>query len=204
MADKSKSKRRKLERALAGAVKPKNVLPKDAFRVEHLNYKRLVPTTKVLAQIITIRPLELIVSLPNQLLGHIPITNISPEYTARLESAGDSSDDDSDAELEGHDEEAADGEGKFAGLPGLDDLFVVGDWVSAIVVASGSANSKVKLGGRTGDESVRAARRIELSLEPEKVNEGIAKGDLRTAFVSPVQPLFTPSQSLMLLLLPLT
>jgi len=37
--DKSKAKRRKLERALQGAIKEKNVLPKDAFRVEHLNYK---------------------------------------------------------------------------------------------------------------------------------------------------------------------
>lgn len=37
--DKSKAKRRKLERALQGAIKEKNILPKDAFRVEHLNYK---------------------------------------------------------------------------------------------------------------------------------------------------------------------
>lgn len=37
--DKSKAKRRKLERALQGQVKEKNLLPKDAFRVEHLNYK---------------------------------------------------------------------------------------------------------------------------------------------------------------------
>lgn len=38
--DKSKAKRRKLERELAGAaIKEKNALPKDAFRVEHLNYK---------------------------------------------------------------------------------------------------------------------------------------------------------------------
>lgn len=37
--DKSKAKRRRLERALQGAIKEKNILPKDAFRVEHLNYK---------------------------------------------------------------------------------------------------------------------------------------------------------------------
>ena len=37
--DKGKAKRRKLERALKGAVKEKNQLPKDAFRIEHLNYK---------------------------------------------------------------------------------------------------------------------------------------------------------------------
>jgi rRNA biogenesis protein RRP5 len=55
--------------------------------------------------------------------------------------------------------------------------------VSAIVVASKGQDSKIKLGGREGDENVRASRRIELSLEPEKVNEGIAKGDLRAGFV---------------------
>lgn len=37
--DKGKAKRRKLERALQAQVKEKNILPKDAFRVEHLNYK---------------------------------------------------------------------------------------------------------------------------------------------------------------------
>lgn len=45
-------------------------------------------------------------------------------------------------------------------------------------------DSKVGLGGREGDENVRASRRVELSLEPEKVNEGIAKGDLKAGFVS--------------------
>lgn len=182
MKDKSKSKRRKLERELATAIKPKNVLPKDAFRVEHLNYKRLVPTTKVLAQIITIRPLELIVSLPNQLLGHIPITAISSEYTERLEIEGEESSEEEDVSEDEALSEAGSSRQK-GGLPGLMDLFKVGDWVSAIVVNSKVSDSKAKLGGRTGDENVRAARRIELSLEPEKVNEGIAKGDLRTGFV---------------------
>ena len=69
------------------------------------------------------------------------------------------------------------------GLPALNELYTVGQWVSAIVVSSGSTDSKAKIGGRTGDENVRAAQRIELSTEPEKVNEGIAKGDLRAGFV---------------------
>lgn len=46
--DKSKAKRRKLERAAAAVeIKEKNQLPKDAFRVEHLNYKvRLQPALR--------------------------------------------------------------------------------------------------------------------------------------------------------------
>lgn len=191
--DKSKAKRRKLERALQGEIKEKNKLPKDAFRVEHLNYKvsqasvlvyafttdniewqRLIPGTKVLAQIVAVRPLELVVSLPNQLLGHIPITNISPEFTTRLEEAGDASDeDDSDGD-------SADASEKS---PSLSSLFKEGHWVSAIVVASKSSDSKRSLGGREGDENVRASRRVELSLEPAKVNDGVAKGYLKAGFV---------------------
>ncbi|KAK4705134.1 rRNA biogenesis protein RRP5, partial [Phenoliferia sp. Uapishka_3] len=177
VVDKSKAKRRRLEREAGGAIKEKNLLPKDAFRVEHLNYKRLVPGTKVLAQIILIRPLELIVSLPNQLLAHIPITNISTEYTTRLEASGESSDEE-ESEEESDEEE----EGKSSGLPGLNKIFKEGQWVSAIVMESKANDSKAKLGGREGDENVRASRRVELSLEPEKVNEGIARGDLRAGF----------------------
>lgn len=149
--------------------------------------QRLIPGTKVLAQVILVRALELVVSLPNQLLAHIPITNISTEYTARLEASGDSSDEEEE-ESEEEDSEGSDAEGgkssKGPGLPGLAALFSEGQWVSAIVVASKSQDSKAKLGGREGDENVRASRRVELSLEPEKVNEGIAKGDLKAGFVS--------------------
>ncbi|GAA5875823.1 hypothetical protein JCM1840_003525 [Sporobolomyces johnsonii] len=176
--DKGKAKRRKLERALQASVKEKNVLPKDAFRVEHLNYKRLIPGTKVFCQIVQVRPLELIVSLPNQLLAHIPITNLSPEFTARLEAAGEDSSDDSESESEEEDSDDDEPSSK-SHLPGLPSLFKEGQWVAAAVVASKPADSKLKLGGREGDETVRSSRRVELSLEPEKVNEGVAKGDLK-------------------------
>ncbi|GAA5859805.1 hypothetical protein JCM8547_007035 [Rhodosporidiobolus lusitaniae] len=171
--DKGKAKRRKLERALAGTqIKEKNQLPKDAVRVEHLNYKRLISGTKVFAQIVAVRPLELIVSLPSQLLAHIPITNISTEFTKRLEAAGDDSDEEDSSEEEND-------------LPALHDLFHVGQWVVASVVQTSSADDRKKLGGREGDENVRQSRRVEMSLEPEKVNEGVAKGDLKRGFVLP-------------------
>ncbi|GAA5868775.1 hypothetical protein JCM3774_003888 [Rhodotorula dairenensis] len=184
--DKSKAKRRKLERELRAAqIKEKNQLPKDAFRIEHLNYKRLIAGTKVLCQVVQVRPLELIVSLPNQLLGHIPITNISTEFTARLEAAGEDSSDEEEDEDEEEDSDEEDEEKASKGLPGLPALFHPGQWVVAAVVSSKSSDSKVKLGGRDGDETVRASRRIELSVEPEKVNEGIAKGDLKRGFTLP-------------------
>ncbi|GAA6057842.1 hypothetical protein JCM3770_000609 [Rhodotorula araucariae] len=182
--DKGKAKRRKLERALQGAVKEKNQLPKDAFRIEHLNYKRLIPGTKALCQVVQVRPLELIVSLPNQLLGHIPITNISPEFTARLEKAGEDSSDEEDSD-DDDDSDEDDEDKPSKGLPGLTSLFRLGQWLVAVVAASKAGDSKTKLGGREGDEAVRSSRRVELSLEPEKVNEGIAKGDLKRGFILP-------------------
>ncbi|GAA5914525.1 hypothetical protein JCM6882_000408 [Rhodosporidiobolus microsporus] len=173
--DKGKAKRRKLERALAGAsVKEKNQVPKDAIRVEHLNYKRLIPGTKVLCQIVAVRPLELILSLPSQLLAHVPITNISSEFTKRLEAAGEDSSADEDFSEDEEDD-----------LPALRDLFEEGQWVVAAVVAAKESDSKAKLGGREGDENVRQSRRVEMSLEPEKVNEGVAKGDLKRGFILP-------------------
>ncbi|BGP31459.1 rRNA bioproteinsis protein rrp5 [Rhodotorula toruloides] len=180
--DKGKAKRRKLERALKGEVKAKNQIPKDAFRVEHLNYKRLIPGTKVLCQVVQVRPLEVIVSLPNQLLGHIPITNISSEFTARLEKAGEEdSDEEEEEESDEEDEVTAD-----KGLPGLSALFHTGQYLIAVVTSTAVSDpTKLKLAGREGDETVRSSRRVELSVEPEKVNEGIAKGDLKRGFVFP-------------------
>jgi rRNA biogenesis protein RRP5 len=40
---------------------------------------------KIFGQIVSILPLALIVSLPNQLYGHVPITNISSQFTELLE-----------------------------------------------------------------------------------------------------------------------
>lgn len=125
-------------------------------------------------------------SLPNQLLAHVPITNISADFTKRLEAAGDDSSDEDEEDDEEEDDDEDEDAGKASkGLPGLPALFHAGQWLVAVVVGSKPSDSKQKLGGRDGDETVRASRRIELSLEPEKVNEGIAKGDLKRGFTLP-------------------
>lgn len=146
--------------------------------------QRLIPGTKVLCQVVQVRPLEVIVSLPNQLLGHIPITNISAEFTARLEKAGEEDSDDEEEDEEGDEEE--DEVAAHKGLPGLPALFHTGQYLVAVVTSTAVSDpTKLKLAGREGDETVRASRRVELSVEPEKVNEGIAKGDLKRGFVLP-------------------
>ncbi|KAG8900095.1 rRNA biogenesis protein rrp5, partial [Tulasnella sp. 403] len=57
------------------------------FRPHNLTYRNLARGTKILCRVIAVKPLALIVSLPFHLVGHIPITNVSPIYTQRLDSA---------------------------------------------------------------------------------------------------------------------
>ena len=144
----------------------------DTIRVEHLNYKRLTPGMRVLAQVTHVLPLALVLSLPNQLLGHVPITRISKELTARLESMGQN---DSDADDSDEDSGAP-------GVPDLSDIFRPGQYVTAIVSvvhASGTTvDSMLKRGGID-----RSSQRVELSLVPEEVNEPVVKRDLGTGMV---------------------
>lgn len=151
----------------------------DSLRVEHLNYKRLIPGQRVLCSVVSVRALELIVALPNQLLGHIPITSISSHFTQRLAEEAQDSDEDSDDE--DSDEESND-------LPELKDWFKPGQLLTAAVVNIKSAdlNKKSIVGSRKDkiDEEVRWSRRLELSLDPARVNEGVKKEDLVHNLVS--------------------
>ena len=124
-------------------------------------------------------PFLLIVSLPNQLLGHINITHISQQLTTLLESV---TEDDSVSE-DGDDDD--DGEVYAERTPpDLTELFHPGQYVRAVV-------SAVKPPGTTDggtprysrDEVEKASRRVELSLIPEEVNVGLVRADLRKGFV---------------------
>lgn len=134
---------------------------------------------KLLAQVVAVEPLALIVSLPNQLLAHVPITNISSELTARLEAM----DEDMDKSEDGDEEEEP------SQVPELPELFHSGQFVRTIVstVHAPGAGDAVGL-GRGRDELHKSSRRVELSLIPEKVNEGVVKQDLKPGFVSVTMP----------------
>ncbi|OCH94735.1 U3 snoRNP-associated protein Rrp5 [Obba rivulosa] len=143
----------------------------EAIRVEHLNYKRVEVGMKVLAQVISVEPLALIVSLPNQLFAHVPITQISSELTERLERMGEEDEDSVDEEAE---------ENGSARVPDLLDLFKPGQYIRAVVTAVHAPGSTDVSGlGRARDEAQKASRRVELSIVPEKVNGAVAKADVR-------------------------
>lgn len=149
-----------------------------------------------------VHPLALILSLPNQLLGHVPITSISDIYTKRLQ---DSTDEEADDEEEDKIDSEADetisnirkkhssSSSNLQSPPELNELYQPGQWVTASVVAINSANNKGgssnsnSLGfggqGREGGEYEREAKRVELTLKPNQVNSGVSISDLGTEFV---------------------
>lgn len=142
--------------------------------------QRLTIGMKIFGQIVSILPLALIVSLPNQLFAHVPITNVSSQLTTYLERA--------DAESlasQSEDEEEDEDKPVKEGVPDLSDIFTVGQYVRTVVIAVHAPGATDISGiGKSRDEISKACRRVELSLIPERVNSGVHKSDLKPGFVS--------------------
>ena len=135
---------------------------------------------KILGQIVSIQPLALIVSLPNQLFAHVPITNISSEFTHLLENLGEHPDELEDTDGEEDENERA----RVPHIPDLHEMFREGQYVRSVVTtihAPGSTNASVIATSR--DELVKSSRRVELTLLPDHVNAGVQISDLKGGFV---------------------
>ncbi|KAF7339807.1 rRNA biogenesis protein RRP5 [Mycena venus] len=153
-AKQSKKRKRKSD---AQSSTPAAADKSDRIRIEHLNYKRLNIGMKILGQIVSIEPLALIVSLPNQLFAHVPITNISSQFTTLLES---SMDDDNEDEESDEDDDSRPSKSR---IPDLSDIFHSGQYVRAVVT------------------TVHAPGSTDI-LVPERVNSGVHKSDLKAGF----------------------
>lgn len=168
------SKRSKLvgkQRKKTKKEERKRDVPKDRVRVELLNYKRLMPGTKILCNVLAVHPLAVVVSMCDQLLGHVPVTSVSQTLTERLQRA-----------LDDEDEEESDEE--KAAPPELHELFHVGQWVRASVESVNAPGAKRQWGmGREGGEYERESQRVQLTLEPRVVNEGIRLEDLSAGYL---------------------
>ncbi|KAJ7431840.1 hypothetical protein B0H11DRAFT_839096 [Mycena galericulata] len=176
-AEAKQSKKRKRKSEVQSTPSSSTKEKTDRIRIEHLNYKRLNIGMKILGQIVSIEPLALIVSLPNQLFAHVPITNISSQLTNLLES---SMDEDNEEQEQGDDDDSAPSPSR---IPELSDIFHPGQYIRAIVTTVHAAGSSDTSGiGKSRDEVARASRRVELSLVPERVNAGVHKSDLKAGF----------------------
>jgi len=133
---------------------------------------------KIFGQIVAILPLALIISLPNQLFGHVPITNISSQFTECLEHAEAGALASESDEGEEEDRPIKDA------VPELADLFKVGQYIRAVVSTVHAPGATDISGiGRARDDITKASKRVELSLLPERVNSGVQKSDLKSGFV---------------------
>ncbi|ERT01232.1 hypothetical protein HMPREF1624_02474 [Sporothrix schenckii ATCC 58251] len=133
--------RRKLDAATA---KPAD----DGPRIESLNYKAFS----------TINPLEVSVALPNNLVGHLPLTSISQTLNERIEAEAEAADkSDAEDEIDDSENDGVD----------LQELFTVGEYIRVSVVSTedDTSNSKSK-------------RRIDLSVRPEHANAGLSEQDV--------------------------
>lgn len=135
---------------------------------------------KILCQIVSVEPLFLIVSLPNQLFGHVPITQISSGYTALLEKTGESTDGEEEDEV--NEEETSKSQQK---IPDFADIFSPGQYLRAVVTAVHAPGTTSNFSvSRPKDGGQKVSQRVELSVEPHKVNDGVATNDLAPGFVS--------------------
>lgn len=131
--------------------------------------QRLVTGTKVFARVHTILPLHLILSLPNNLLAHVPITEISNTLTDLLRA-------------EEEDSEGSDDGSDSSSAPDLLTLFQPGQYVLAKVLTLYPTASQSFISQYPVSETNRLAARVELSLMPEKVNSEIAKADVGVGY----------------------
>ena len=129
------------------------------IKVEGLSHKKLVPGTMVLGQIAELTADNIILALPNNLVGYVPITAISDKLTSRLEQL--TREDESSIAEDGL-EDSEDIE--------LKDIFFLGQYLRAYV---SSTTDDALANGTT-----KSKRRIELSIHPKHVNRGIDKSNL--------------------------
>jgi rRNA biogenesis protein RRP5 len=122
----------------------------EVVRVEGLSYKKLTPGTIILGQITDVSHQDIVLALPNNLVGYVPLTAVSDKLNERLEKL-----------LKEEDGDAGDDDESFEDVH-LEDMFTVGQYLRACVTA-------------TTDDSARARKRLELSVDPKLVNKGLSK-----------------------------
>lgn len=127
----------------------------ESAKIENLNYKRLVKGSLVLGQVSAISSLEIILALPNNLFGHVPITAISDALNERLAAAAT-----------GEDEDEEDTEENDLDLK---NMFKIGQYLRAYVTSTVDESTAL---------SAKPKKYIELSLRPALANTGLSEQDV--------------------------
>ncbi|CAG7981003.1 unnamed protein product [Penicillium salamii] len=129
---------------------------KQDVRIEGLSFKRIVPGAMILGQVSSINAHDLCLSLPNNLVGYVPLTSISKGLEDKIEKMlNDDAEDDEDSS----DEESFD----------LKEHFYLGQYLRAFVVSTGN---------NPEDPKAKSKKHIELSIDPRQTNTGFSKSGL--------------------------
>ncbi|PVU93859.1 hypothetical protein BB561_002990 [Smittium simulii] len=124
-----------------------------------LSFKRIFKDSKVLGVVTKIADLGLTVSLSNHLTAHVPITQISKEFTQILENFTQDQDKGLSVDLENEID--------------LNQLFHLGQFVKASVTITTEKAVKSPYKKNNSSSSSKIEKKIELTLEPEQVNKGL-------------------------------
>ncbi|KAI2471650.1 nucleic acid-binding protein [Annulohypoxylon bovei var. microspora] len=126
----------------------------ESAKIESLNYKRLVKGSLVLGQVSAVNPLEVVLSLPNNLSGHVPITAISDTLNEKIAAEAAEEEEEEDTEEDGLD---------------LKTIFRIGQYLRAYVTSTIDESTAL---------SAKPKRHIELSLRPSLANTGLSSQDV--------------------------
>ncbi|KAJ5488730.1 hypothetical protein N7539_003620 [Penicillium diatomitis] len=149
----AKKSRKKKSKAKKSASKDSS--EKEGVRIEGLSYKRIVPGSMILGQVSAITAHDIAISLPNNLVGYVPLTSVSKVLDDKIEKMlNDDNDDD-----ESSDEEIFD----------LKEHFYIGQYLRAYVTSTGTEATEA---------GSRSKKRLELSIDPRQANSGLSKTDL--------------------------
>ncbi|KIY03941.1 uncharacterized protein Z520_00633 [Fonsecaea multimorphosa CBS 102226] len=133
---------------------------KSEVQIGGLSYKRITTGSLILGQITSISPRALTVALPNNLVGYVPLTAISPQLSEKIQGLLNQ-----DHE-EHNDSESDQDEEQDIALPGY---FHVSQYVRVAVTST----EQDRLGSKSS-----ARKRIELSVEPALTNTGLDRSNL--------------------------
>ncbi|KAJ2845636.1 rRNA biogenesis protein rrp5, partial [Coemansia brasiliensis] len=181
--DKPKKHKKKPKKAVDTEIDPALLVDDERVSaVESITLRTLAKGALMLGCIAAIGDLELRVSLPNGLIGTVPITSISPELTALVEKAAEAADNSDDA-ME------VDGSNGSDDPLDLKTRFYVGQYVKCAVA---DISSKQPAGNAKKGKRAKPSMRVELTLMPEDINnridiDDICVGMLLTASIKSVE-----------------
>ncbi|KIW90790.1 uncharacterized protein Z519_08573 [Cladophialophora bantiana CBS 173.52] len=155
-AKKREKRQRKAKKLSASSATATNT----DVQIGGLSHKRITTDSLILGQITSISARTLTVALPNNLVGYVPLTAISPQLSGKIQGLLDQNDEeDNDSENE-RDEE------QDIALPGY---FHVHQYLRVAVTSTEQDRRGMKSAAR---------KRIELSVEPALTNLGLGRSSL--------------------------